>query len=325
LDNGTTNISMPVNGTTNCFINMTNQSEATYTYKVWTNDTSGNWGNSSERYITLDTTDPAVNVSSSAGASTTAITTTILGTATDSGSGILNVTVNGVNATLNISGAYSLSVDLIVGSNLINVTVYDNAGNSVSNTSVTVTRTTTSTGGGGGSSTTNKIITIEFLPDPGVNVSLRTDYIAKFIFDMSYQTIKVIKLGNDYVTLEISSNPAATLNLLESGKFDLNNDNYYDLYIKLNKIKNNQAYLTVMSIHEIITPVVTPPAEEEPPVEEPIEEPSVEEPIEKPPAEVPQQRPIEEPPANLTGLWILIAVVAIGLIAYFIYKKKKEY
>ena len=80
-----------------------------------------------------------------------------------------------------------------------------------------------------------------------------------------------------------------------------------------------------MSIHEIITPVVTPPAEEEPPVEEPIEEPSVEEPIEKPPAEVPQQRPIEEPPANLAGLWVLISVIAIGLIAYLIYKKKKGY
>ncbi|MCK4730215.1 MAG: hypothetical protein KAT28_02750, partial [Candidatus Aenigmarchaeota archaeon] len=64
LDNGTTNTSMSRSGT-NCYINMTSQSEATHTYKVWANDTAGNWGNSSDRYVTLDTTSPTVtNVSS---------------------------------------------------------------------------------------------------------------------------------------------------------------------------------------------------------------------------------------------------------------------
>ena len=123
--------------------------------------------------------------------------------------------------------------------------------------------------------------------------------------------------------MEIASDPVAvTLNLLESGKFDLNNDNYYDLYVKLNEIKSSKAYLEVKYIHEIITPVVIPPAEEEEeevPPEEPEEVP------EEPEEEVPPEEPIEEPPVNLTGLWVLIVIIAIGLIAYLIYKKKKRY
>lgn len=125
--------------------------------------------------------------------------------------------------------------------------------------------------------------------------------------------------------MEIASDPVTiTLNLLESKKLDLNNDNYYDLYIKLNEIKSSKAYLEVKYIHEIITPVVTPPAEEEEEEEVPEEEPE-ETPEEEPEEEVPPVKPIEEPPVNLTGIWILIVIIAIGLIAYLIYKKKKEY
>ena len=415
LDNGTTNTSMTRSGT-NCFINMASQSEATYTYKVWANDTAGNWGSSSERHITLDTTEPTfaittsnstisntlttiegtasdahpdtlysnntawtwnstytnwkftnntnitdgtyhilitandsagntnnslfaftydttaptVNVSSSAGTSTTASSTIISGNATDSGSGIVNVTVNGVNATLNTStGAYSLSVSLSVGSNPITVIAYDQAGNNVTNTSVTVTRTSTSTGGGGGGGGgAAAVTTVISFTTAGVDVSLGTNSIAKFAFDGAYHTIKVTKIGADYVTLQIASDPVTiTLKLLESKKLDLNDDNYYDLYVKLNEIKSSKAYLTVKYIHEIITPVVTPPAEEE---EEEAPEEEVPEEVEEVPEEEvpPEELPEEEevPPAKLNWILILVVIIAIGLIAYFfIYKKKKRY
>ena len=182
----------------------------------------------------------------------------------------------------------------------------------------------TTTGGGGGGGTTALTTVISFTT-AGVDVSLAKNNIAKFAFDSAYHTIKVIKIGADYVTLEIASDPVTiTLNLLESKKLDLNNDNYYDLYIKLNEIKSSKAYLEVKYIHEIITPVVTPPAEEEEEEEVPEEEPE-ETPEEEPEEEVPPVKPIEEPPVNLTGIWILIVIIAIGLIAYLIYKKKKEY
>ena len=181
-----------------------------------------------------------------------------------------------------------------------------------------------STGGGGGGGTT-ALTTIISFTTAGVDVSLAKNNIAKFAFDSAYHTIKVIKVGADYVILEIASDPVTvTLNLLESKKLDLNNDNYYDLYIKLNEIKSSKAYLEVKYIHEIITPVVIPPAEEEEEEEVPEEEPE-ETPVEEPEEEVPPVKPIEKPPAKLTGLWVLIVIIAIGLIAYLIYKKKKEY
>ena len=181
----------------------------------------------------------------------------------------------------------------------------------------------TTTGGGGGGGTTALTTVIPFTTQ-GITISLAKNSIAKFIFDSAYHTIKVIKVGADYVILEIASDPVTvTLNLLESRKLDLNNDNYYDLYIKLNEIKSSKAYLEVKYIHEIITPVVIPPAEEEEEEEVPEEEP--EETPEEPEEEVPPVKPIEQPPAKLTGLWVLIVIIAIGLIAYLIYKKKKKY
>ena len=180
--------------------------------------------------------------------------------------------------------------------------------------------TTPSGGGGGGAAVTTTVISFT---TSGVDVSLAKNNIAKFAFDGAYHTIKVTKIGADYVTLQIASDTVTvTLKLLESRKLDLNNDNYYDLYVKLNEIKSSKAYLTVKYIHEIITPVVTPPAEEE--EEEEPEEVPEEEPEEEP-EEVPPVEPIEEPPAKLTWLWILIILLIIGLIAYLIYKKKKEY
>ena len=117
-------------------------------------------------------------------------------------------------------------------------------------------------GGGGGGGTTTTTTIISFTKD-GVNVSLGLNSIAKFAFDRAYHTIKVIKIGTDYITLEIASDPVTiTLKLLGSRKLDLNNDNYYDLYVKLNEIKSSKAYLEVKYIHEIIKPVV-PAVEEE--------------------------------------------------------------
>ena len=181
---------------------------------------------------------------------------------------------------------------------------------------------TTPSGGGGGTSTTTAIL----FTKAGVDVALRNNYIARFAFGGAYHTIKVTKIGTDYINLEVASDPVTvTLNLLESKKLDLDDDNYYDLYVKLNEIKNSKAYLTVKSIHEIITPVVTPPAEEETPEEETPEE----TPEEETPEETPEEEtPVVETPSstNLTWLWILIVLILIGLIAYlFVYKKKKGY
>ena len=126
-----------------------------YNVTVRVNNTFGDYSANHTRQFTYDITPPIVSVNSSEGTSTTASTTTISGNATDTLTNIVNVTVNGNNATLNTStGAYSLSVSLSVGSNSITVIAYDQAGNNVTNGSLTVTRSSTpSSGGGGGGGT----------------------------------------------------------------------------------------------------------------------------------------------------------------------------
>ncbi len=306
------------------FTNNTNIAEGTYHILITANDSAGNTKSSLFNF-TYDSTAPTVTVLSSAGTSTTASSTTISGNATDNagGSGIASVTVNGATATLNaLTGAYSKSVSLSVGSNQITVIAYDNASNSITNTSVSVTRTAVTTPGG--SSSGGGSVSYTSISEQGTSITLRKGFIKTFTVNKAYHTMKGIKLGTDYITFQITSTPVTvTLKLLESKKFDFDNDGYYDLYVKLDEIKNNQAYLTLKQIHEPITAEAEEQPEEQPetPEEQPEEQPET---PEEQPEEQPEETPEEEPTAkNLAWLWILVVLIIIGLAAYFfIYKKK---
>jgi len=133
-----------------------------------------------------------------------------------------------------------------------------------------------------------------------------------------------VEIGEDNATFQVTSTPVTiTLKPLEFKKLDFDNDNYYDLYIKLDEINNSKAYLTLKHINESITAEAEETPEEVPEEitggEEP-EEITGEEPEE--PEDV--TPPEEEPPAKLTWLWILVMLIILGLAAYFfVYKKKK--
>jgi len=71
--------------------------------------------------------------------------------------------------------------------------------------------------------------------------------------------IGVVNLTNTTVTINVSSTPQqAILSIGQEKMFDVTNDTYYDLYIKLNNITNNTANLTVKKIHEEISAKVLP-------------------------------------------------------------------
>jgi len=113
-------------------------------------------------------------------------------------------------------------------------------------------------------------------------------------------------LTSTTATISVSSTlQTATISIGEEKKFDVIDDGYYDLIVKLNSIANNKANLTIKSIHE------------EMPEEEPEEEaaPVTEE---APLGEIP-----EEAPGSLLWLWILIIIVVVAVIIYVLYKKKK--
>jgi RHS repeat-associated protein len=119
----------------------------TNTITVIATDTAGNISTSAvtvTREAIPDTTPPTLIVTSPANNSTTqAETITVSGTVTDTGgttpSGVANVKVNGVTATLTGENWTLANVALVVGANTITVTSADNTGNLATQT-VTVTR-----------------------------------------------------------------------------------------------------------------------------------------------------------------------------------------
>ncbi len=294
---------------------------ATYLLILEVTDDSGNKKNSSEFVLKCDAVAPTVTASSSEGTSTTATTTIISGTAIDNGSGISHVAVNGVNATLTAAtGVYTITVDLpITSENYFSVIAYDNVSHSSATISLIVTRTaavTAATSGGGGTVSSTSIT------EQGTSIILRKGYIKTFILDKAYHTIKGVEIGTDYAILRVTSTPVTlTLKLLESKSFDFDNDGYYDLYIKLDEIKNSKAYLTLKHIHESTTAEAE---EEEEPEEVPEEEP--EEVPEEPPEEEVLPEEEEIPPAKPKTAMIIVLIIALlALIGFLIYEKKKRH
>jgi len=63
--------------------------------------------------------------------------------------------------------------------------------------------------------------------------------------------VGVITLTETSATVNVSSTPQqATLTIGQSKKFEVNDDGYYDLEVKLNSIKNSKANITITSISE---------------------------------------------------------------------------
>jgi len=68
--------------------------------------------------------------------------------------------------------------------------------------------------------------------------------------------VGIVNLTDTYVTINISSNPQqAVFNVGDEKKFDVTDDGYYDLDIKLNSINNSRINITILSIYEKIVNV----------------------------------------------------------------------
>lgn len=120
--------------------------------------------------------------------------------------------------------------------------------------------------------------------------------------------VGVIKLTSTTVTINVSSTPQqATLSIGDMRKFDVTDDGYYDLYIKLNSISNNKADLTIKAISEKVTEEST--AEEQEKESSAIEE-----------------RDEESEREEVSQWWwvILIAVLIVVIVGTIIWKKKSS-
>jgi hypothetical protein len=127
-------------------------------------------------------------------------------------------------------------------------TATDYAGNNKSRTT-TYTVTPAAVGGGYPSSSISKE---DF--NKGTEKSLGENWKTSFKVGEEKHEIKVDKIENNSATITISSNPF-TVTLFEGDerKYDLDSDGYYDLYLKLDSIKNKKANIFIKIINEQIS------------------------------------------------------------------------
>jgi len=73
----------------------------------------------------------------------------------------------------------------------------------------------------------------------------------KVSVDNEYHYIGVVELTETTAKINVSSTPMQViLNIGQNASFDVNNNGYYDIYVKLNSIENNRANITVQKINE---------------------------------------------------------------------------
>lgn len=106
--------------------------------------------------------------------------------------------------------------------------------------------------------------------------------------------VGVAELTNTTATIEIFSTSQKTVfNIGDENKFDVTDDSYYDIYVKLNSIENNKANLTIMFIHEEI------------------------------PAELIEEK--EKKVMKEFQLWLIVSLVGVVIIIILIIREKKKF
>ena len=265
----------------NAGINFTNviSKEGSNSWAVYCNDIFGNVGSSNIAFV-KDTTSPIISLTSpltGASYSGSSYNVIFVFDASDN-SGVKNcsVYVNG-NSYLNISAIVAtnnqITASLSAGSYSAYVNCTDalnNIGNSSTITfTITAPATTTTPSYGGGTtaltSDTNKRFYDYTLGKVVRNVNYNLEIpvgqrnlIETLVGNSNNGNgiredhyIELKEVNDKTAVIEIRSNPInVTFNIGDEKKFDLNNDMFYDLYVKLNGIVNKKTNLTIKNIHE---------------------------------------------------------------------------
>lgn len=184
--------------------------------------------------------------------------------------------------------------------------------------STTTSTTSSGGGGGGGAATTGKIyvVTTEQFTE-GYTKSLSAGDKLRFTIEDVKHYVTLNSLTSATVTIEVSSTPqTATLSVGQEKKFEVTDDNYYDISVTLNSINSSAtgAEFTIKSIHEEITEeiqaVTTPEVTGETTTQE----------------EEEQKQVATTEEGKTTPIWtiiIILIVVVIVVVIWLIIKKKK--
>ena len=281
-----------------------------YNITVYANDSANSRNNSKFIQVRFDNTNPSATMSCTPATVVSGNTVTCTCSPSDGGSGIdSSLTVYTANPSTSSTGTFTQTC-----------TFKDLAGNSGS-ASDTYTVELSGGGGGGGGGGSGGATTTSFytktIPKSGeefsviqfIDQELKVKERIKIKINSEIHYIGVRELTSTSATIEITSIPVQVkLNIGEDTKVDINDDKFYDVYVKLNSISSNKADLTINYLHEAIP-------------EETVEEPEI---VEEPPALAPpeEKQPILEEKKSLLWLWITIGVVIVIIVLFLIYKKR---
>jgi len=268
LFNSTRNqINSSNSSTSPLFINFTGLSDGVYYFNATINDTYGNSNSTSTRTITLDTTSPVITLISpadSTSSTTSAYNFTFNVTDTNTISncslifdGSIINTLTSANKTGGTNGMYNSSLGITTHSWSINCTdIAGNTGNSSARTLIVTAAATSSTSYS--SVILSFWVSTQLLSNDQFSQGYSKELMAKhrltFKINNTEHGVGVISLTATTATINVSSKPQQVVfSIGNEKKFEVTNDTYYDVLVKLNGIANNKANVTIKSIHDLMT------------------------------------------------------------------------
>jgi hypothetical protein len=200
-----------------------------------------------------DTTDPVASAGCVPQTVRVGATTTCSCTGTDTGGSGISTTTNSSTPSTSTQGTFTYSC-----------IATDVAGNSNSTSTTYIVITDNVDAGGSSSSGTTTFWTAGtyVVPDAELEQPFSKELSEKQRLKIKINSqdhyIGIIDLTTTTATINISSTPQqTTLTTGDEKKFDTNEDNYYDILVKLNSIENNKANITIQTINEMITSETT--------------------------------------------------------------------
>jgi len=255
-----------VNNTNYVFTkNLAMYGDGRYQWKIRACDIMSNCINSSTRNFAIDTSYPVVALVSPSNASTWTSSSTVTFTynvtdlAIANCSLIVNNAVDQTESSITVNTSQEFTKSLSNGNYnwSVNCTDYVGYVNNSLTWKITVSYTAPSNGGSsGGGGGGGSVYWTSIAVNDNDFVNGYTKEIAKknrlqVKVDNEYHYIGLVDLTETIATINVSSIPEqAILGIGEEKKFEVTEDNYYDLIVKLNGIVSNKANFTVKSIYE---------------------------------------------------------------------------
>ena len=233
----------------NATLNTSQFPEGIYNISVLVNDSVNNLNNSEFVFnLTIDNTDPTATYSCSPSNVGLRVSTSCTCTPSDSLSGVdSSATSSPSNPATSSSGTFSLTC-----------TFADNAGNTGSATASYTVGGSSGDGGSGGGSSKKSFYSNTFVESNqelsdivSFNKQMKIKERVKLKVNSKIHHVGIKELTPSSATIEVASDPIEiSLDVGEDIKIDVDQDGFYDLYIKLNSIEGSKADLTINYLSE---------------------------------------------------------------------------